>query len=233
MTLSTQREAQIDRLRAIAAAALVAQSFTIYVVVLRAAAPPSEAAWAHADPILRIASRAVSLWLVPLLGVAAAAVWWRVAEPRARELRRALRDALLGVLAAAAAVGALRLLAGPALPSFIPAEESAGPGYLLSMSAGYGEEILFRLLLLPLLYVVLSRRLTRPAAIAVSALVTGLAFALLHEAGPGAFDAHYFATRFLVPGVAMSVVFLAISPTFLLTAHCAAHVLIPALFAAR
>ena len=29
---------------------------------------------------------------------------------------------------------------------------------------------------------------------------------------------------------AMSVVFLAISPTFMVTAHCAAHLLIPALF---
>ncbi len=233
MTFATQREVQTDRLRQIAAAAILAQIFTVYVLVLRAAAPPTDAAWAHADPILTIAPRSLSLWLVPVLGALAAAVWWRLAQPRAREMRRGLRDALLGALAAAAAVGLLRLLAGPDLPSFIPREESSGPGYLLSMSAGYGEELLFRLALLPLLYVLLARRLTRPAAIMLAAVLTGLGFAWLHQAGPGGFDAQFFATRFLVPGVAMSVAFLAISPAFLVTAHCAAHLLIPALFVAR
>lgn len=233
MTVATQREVQIDRLRQIAAAAILAQIFTVYVLVLRAAAPPTDAEWARADPILAIAPRALSLWLVPALGVLAAGVWWRLAEPRVREMRRGLRDAAIGALVAAAAVGLLRLVAGPHIPSFIPSEESAGPGYLLSMSAGYGEELLFRLALLPLLYLLLARRLTRPAAIGLAAVLTGLGFALLHQAGPGAFDAQFFATRFLVPGLAMSVAFFAISPAFLVTAHCAAHLLIPALFVAR
>ena len=227
---ATHQEQHIDRLRAIAAAAVLAQAFTVYLFAMRSVAPPSEGNWARVDPILAIGSRGLALWLVPALGMVAAALWWRLAQPRARELGRAFRHALIGVAAAGAAVGLLRLIAGPSMPSFIPAEESAGPGYLLSMTAGYGEEVVFRFALLPVLYLALSRRLTRPAAIAAAALVTGLAFALLHELGPGSFDAQYFATRVVFPGVVMSVAFLAISPAFLVAAHCAAHIFIPALF---
>ena len=72
------------------------------------------------------------------------------------------------------------------------------------MTAGYAEEVLFRLALLPVLYLALARRLTRPVAIAIAAILTGLAFALLHDAGPGAFELRYFITRVLIPGAAMS-----------------------------
>lgn len=228
--VASQREQRIDQLRAIAAAAVLAQVFTLYVLALAAVAPPTEAHWARVDPILAIAPRDVSRWLVPALAVIAAAAWWRLAQPRGRELRRAATHAALGLVAAGAVLGLLRAVSGPTLPSFVPAEESAGPGYLLSMTAGFGEEVLFRFALLPALYLALARRLTRPAAIATASVLVGLAFALLHEAGPGAFDAGYFATRVVIPGAAMSAAFLAISPAFVVTAHGAAHILIPALF---
>jgi len=38
------------------------------------------------------------------------------------------------------------------------------------------------------------------------------------------------ATRLLFPGAVMSVAFVVISPAFLVSAHCAAHVFIPLLF---
>lgn len=230
MVSTTHNEVERERLRAIGAAALLAQLVTVYLLVVRAIAPATETNWAHADPILAIAPRAVSLWLVPILAVVAAIAWLRISAPRAADLRRGLRHAAIGVAVAGAMVGLLRLLSGETLPSFVPAEENAAPGYLLSMTAGFAEEVLFRFAMLPVLYLLLARRLARPAAIAFAAVATGLAFALLHDAGPGSFDAGYFVTRLLIPGTAMSVLFLAVSPSLLVAAHCSAHILMPALF---
>jgi membrane protease YdiL (CAAX protease family) len=99
------------------------------------------------------------------------------------------------------------------------------------MTAGYGEEILFRLALLPALYLLLLRaRATPNIAAASSVIATGLAFAVLHQVGSGASPPAYFATRFLFPGCVMSIVFLRVSPTFIVVAHCTAHLLMPVLF---
>ena len=58
----------------------------------------------------------------------------------------------IGVLTAVAVTVTIRVLVGDSLPDFIPAEESSKPGFLYGMVAGYGEEVLFRMLLMPLLF---------------------------------------------------------------------------------
>lgn len=214
----------------VAAAAAVGVAFVAYLAVMLFLRAPTADEWAHADPILGIAARTATLALVVGGGVLAAVVWWIAARPDRAVLASATKQAAAGVLFAALVAGGMRLFAGDTLPSFIPAEESAAPGFTLSMAAGYAEEVLFRLALVPAVYFPLRRRASRPAAIAVAAVVAGLAFALLHEAGPGASSTAYFATRFLVPGAAMTVAFLVIGPTFLVAAHCTAHLFIPALF---
>ena len=78
----------------------------------------------------------------------------------------------------------------------------------------------------------LARRLPAWAAGAIAAVVTGLAFALLHDAGPGTFDGSHFLTRVLFPGVTMSLAWLLISPSFVVAAHAAAHLAIPMFFLA-
>ena len=218
------------KLEDVSAAAALAQVWAVYIVVMLLVAPATEAHWAEADPILGILPRGISLSSVPLASLAAAAVWWRVAKPSRDALRRGLLFALAGLTFGLCAVGLMRLAVGPELPSFIPAEESAGPGFALSMTAGYAEEVIFRFALLPVLYFGLRERLPKLAAAVVAALITGLGFALLHDAGPGAFDPAYFVTRTLMPGFVFSVVFLKVSPSFLVTAHASAHLLIPALF---
>jgi hypothetical protein len=208
--------------RDFAGAAALLQPFTVYLLVLRIIAPASESHWAHADPILLLLPRALTLALVPALGVTAAVLWLSRVRPRLR-----LGEAALGVAAGCLLVLVLRAFAGARLPAFIPPEESAGPGFLLNMTAGYAEEVLFRLALLPLAWLGLRRlRLPRAAAALTAAALTGLAFALFHDAAWSSL----FVTRFLLPGFAFSLVAL-FRPTFLVCAHCAAHVLIPALFA--
>ena len=199
-----------------AAAAVVALPFAAYLVVMRFVRPPTAEEWAHADPILRF----LPLWLIPALGVTSALVWIRLAKPA---LGRALRHALFGVLVAAGLCGLLRAIYGHHLPHFIPPEESAAPGVLLNMSAGYAEEIIFRIALLPALLIGLRRV---PLGILLAVALSGLAFALAHSVH---LDSH-FATRFLIPGCAFSLAALLVSPAFLVTAHCTAHILIPLLF---
>ncbi len=211
-------------------AALWMQPFTLYLLVLRFVAPPSDAAWAHADPILTLVPGRAALWLAPLSGVVLAAVWWRIARPSAAAFRTGWHNALFGALLAAVAVGALRLATGPVMPPYIPPEESAAPGFLASMSAGYWEEVVCRLGVLPLAYFFLRGRAPPWTAAALSVVATGLVFAGWHALGEP-FSATFFVTRLVIPGAAMSLVWLW-SPSAVIVAHCTAHLLIPALFAA-
>jgi hypothetical protein len=213
----------LDRDRCFACAALLMQPFALYLIVLRWLAPPTAANWAHADPFLRLLPARIA----PALGIAVAAAWlWR-APPERALLGRAAGRALLGAALALLAVGGLRLFAGAHLPSFVPAEESAGPGLLLSMSAGFNEEQAFRLLLLPALLALLSRGMSRRAATVLAVVATGAAFALAHGPAP----ATWMATRFLIPGCLFSAVCLWLGPGFAVSAHLSAHLLLPLLFA--
>lgn len=212
--------------------ALAGLLFGGYLVVLNVVATPSSEQWSAADPILGILPHAMSLWVVPAASLVAAVAWWRVARPDRATLKRGAVFAVIGLAVAIGVCGAIRLVHGPRLPAFVPPEESSAPGYLLSMTAGFGEEVIFRLALLPTVYFLARRHIARLPSVAIAALITGLGFALLHEAGPGVFELHYFVTRFLFPGCVMSIAWYA-NPTFLVVAHSAAHVLMPLLFASH
>lgn len=213
-----------------AAAALIALPFAAYLLLLALFAPPSEAEWACVDPILRLFPRSVVPWGVPLAGVLTATAWVLRARPTRAVLLRGVKRGGLGALAATALVLFERLVVGDTLPSFIPTEESAAPGLLLSMSAGYLEELVCRLGVLALAWRVLSMRAPRVPAIALSSLACGLSFALLHRLGEAEPSNVYFITRLVVPGIAFSVAALVLRPTFVVVAHCTAHLFLPVLF---
>ena len=215
--------------RDVASAAILTLPFAIYLLALAAVAPPTELNWRAADPILTMLARGTTLWMTPAMSLAAATFWWRQAKPGADDLRAGVRDAAIGAASAAAMVLTLRLLFGPALPWFIPPEESSAPGFLLSMTAGLLEEVSCRLGVMPALYFALRGRLSENVRALVAVASTGVFFAAWHAAGDSGFSATFFATRFLVPGCAMSAVWLW-SPSAVVTGHCTAHLLIPALF---
>lgn len=209
-----------------AVAALWAQLFTVYLLVCNLSQPPTAANWERADPILRLLPQPWNIWFTVLLAVGLGAFWWNLARPSGPDLRQGSRLALAGLAAGCLATLALRLLVGPHLPSFIPAEENAGPGPTLSMTAGFAEELLFRLMLLPAVYFGTRARLVLATA------VTALGFALLHEAGQPTFTPQLMATRFLVPGCGMTLLALLVHPAFTVCLHGAAHLLLPVLFLA-
>lgn len=219
-----------DSPASIAASAFLSVVFALYLVVLAALVSPSEEQWREADPILLLLPRWASIWSVPISSVGLAIFWWRVAKPDPATLRRSGIEAALGALTAVAVCGLVRVAVGPELPAFIPSEESARPGFLLSMTAGFAEELVFRLTLLPAWLFVFRRWLSERAAVVLAVILTGLGFTLLHQAGATSFEPRYFVTRFVIPGCAMSLAFLYIGPTFLVFAHGTAHLLIPALF---
>jgi CAAX prenyl protease-like protein len=215
----------------VAVAALLALPFAGYLAVLRALAPPSDANWLAADPILLLLPRGATIALAPALGVVVALVWTRLAKPGAEAMRAGVRDGIIGAGLVVSIALAVRVAAGPHLPAFVPPEESDAPGFLLSMTAGLEEEIVCRLVVLPALFFFLRARVNAPTTIALSLAATALFFAIWHALGEDAWSATFFATRFVVPGLAMSAVWLG-SPSMIVTGHATAHLLIPALFAA-
>lgn len=214
---------------ALSAAAVLSVPIALLSGGLLAAASPTAAQRAAADPLLQFAPLLTNPVALPSLAVAMAAAWCALYGLRRDPLRRALRQAAAAAALVLVALPLLRLVVGPHLPLFIPPEEGARPGLPLGLAAGLGEELLFRLLLLPLLLAALG---TRTAGKIAAAFAVGLTFAASHELGPGAgtFVAAHFASRFLVPGVGMSLLFLYVGPSFLLALHCGAHLLLPLLF---
>lgn len=209
------------------AAAVVVIVFATLAAALAATVGYSAEQLARADPLVQVVG---GPWPDIALALVIGVVALRVARPGRAALARGLRFALAGAAAAALVVIALRVSVGPVLPSFIPAEESARPGIALGVTAGLVEEAVFRLLVLAGAYAILSRRIGPIPAALAAALITGLLFALSHEVTPAAFDATHFTTRMLFPGLVMSVIYLRLSPAFIVTAHCAAHLMIPFAF---
>lgn len=179
---------------------------------------------ADADPLIRLAGPWPTIGLSS--GIVAAALF--VARPDREALRRAGLRAVAGAATAALLVGILRLAAGERLPSFIPPEESARPGLALGLAAGVVEEAIFRIALLPPIYVGLRRRLPAAASAVLACLATGLLFACSHEAAGDPFVLRHFATRVLIPGAAFSAAGLRFGLPFITAAHSTAHLLIPA-----
>ncbi len=216
--------------RDVAAAAATSLPFAAYLVVAGVHSPPTEGAWRRADPILKLLPRGAAIGLVVVAALVAIASWTVRARPGRRELVRAAGEGVAGAVAAVVVLVALRAMHGPSMPRFVPAEESAAPGVALNMAAGLGEEVVFRLGILSALFFALASKLRRATAAVLAAVVTGVAFAVAHALGPDPSSAAWFVTRFAVPGFAMSLAYLGLGPSFIVVAHCTAHLLIPRLF---
>ncbi len=214
----------------VSAAAILALPFTLLLAALGVTTQFGTEQLAAADPLVRLFDGRP--WVVPLAAMLTVTAWIARRRPGGRELKQAAAWAAGGAVCACAIAGMIRLMVGEQLPGFIPPEESSKPGLLLGLSAGLIEEVVFRLILLPLGYAALRPRLSRSVAIAVAIVVTGLAFATSHELGAdaGAFQLRHFATRFAFPGVVMSVLYFKLSPAFIITAHLTGHLVIPLLF---
>lgn len=214
----------------VAAAALLALPWALLVLVLALVAPASADQLAAADPLVHLLPAGWTPFVVPLLALTAAGAWVRLARPDRAELRRAGARALAGVLMSGLIVATIRGVGGPVPPPLVPTEETVAPGLLLGLAGGLQEELIFRLALVPPLFWALERRLPRMAAVAGTALLTGLIFSGLHAVASDTPVAAWHLSRLLLPGMLMTFAFLRLGPSFLVTAHCAAHLWIPAIF---
>ncbi len=212
--------------------AYVTLPFALYTLILIYVAPTTYAHWLHADPILKIFPATTTLWGILILSITLFFIWRSLKPVQLQAMFSSHTYALSGSATAILVLLAMRLIVGEHMPAFIPPEESAKPGYLLGMSAGLAEELIFRLSLAPLLFFVLRKRLGFHLSVFVTIIVAALSFALLHELGGGAeaFLARHFLTRFMIPGVIMGLAMFYISPVFVVALHCTAHIMIPLLF---
>lgn len=214
------------------ASAYVALLFGFYTLILLLVTTPTEANWLHADPVMKIFPRTVTLWGILILSILLFVFWRSVKPMRPQAVPWTVKSALSGSAVSVVALVALRLAAGEELPAFVPPEESLKPGYLLGMSTGLVEELVMRVALTPLLFVVLRKRMGFHGAAFTTIVIAALCFVLWHEAGSGAgeFVFQHALTRFLVPGVIMGLAVFYISPIFLVALHCTTHIMIPLLF---
>lgn len=214
------------------ASAYVALPFAFYSLILLMVTTPTAANWLYADPILKIFPKAVTLWGIPILSISLFLFWRSLKPLQPQAVLSSLKFAVSGSATAIVALLVMRLMAGEHLPAVVPPEESVKPGYLLGMSAGLAEELIMRLGLTPLVFVILRRRLGFHWSALVTIVVAALSFALWHEAGSGAepFMLQHFVTRFMIPGVMMGLLVFYVSPIFVVALHCTAHIMIPLLF---
>jgi hypothetical protein len=212
-----------------AAAAVLVQPFMLYLVALRVQSPPPAGAWSSADPILRLLPPDPMLLLAPLFGVALTIAWLTFSWPSWGVFKRELLGGLAGSLLVCGAAFAWWKLRGDHLPPAFRLEESSGGHPCLHLMAGYVEETLVRLIVLPILFLNLVGR-SRGAAILLASLAAGVAFAALHEPGARDFVPMLFVIRLVVPGVALSLLALLTRPSLAISAHLTAHVVVPLLF---
>jgi len=209
------------------------QVYTLYLIVFMfLAEASSDAQWFQADPILKIFPKQATLWSSIVLSLAMLLLWCGIQHPTKDIIFKSFKHSAYGLTAAIILILTMRLIVGPNMPTFIPPEESVKPGYLLGMSAGFSEELIFRLGLTPLIFISSLKYMQVHYAGIFTILVVALLFALLHEIGSAgeAFSAYYFMARFIVPGCIMGLAFFYISPTFIVMMHCTAHIMIPLLF---
>jgi len=225
--MTAERDTGTEELaRSVAVASVLVLAFAALLVVLDRCVPTSGAQRRDADPLVQLLGERAP-WLVIAATIIVAGAWRR----HLRIQRSDLLGALAGVATAVVLTLAIRGILGPRLPSFIPSEESARPGVTLGLAAGLIEETAFRLVLLPATLFALASRMDRRIATVLAVVITAVLFSLSHELGPagGVFAPRFMLTRFLVPGLAMSVVALRTRMSFLVFAHCTAHLLIPSL----
>lgn len=214
--------------RSAGVASVLALAFAALLAALTHWCPASEAQRGAADPLVQLLYGSGGVWLIVAATVIVAIAWKRYARVR----RSDVGWALAGVGVAMVLAFAIRAIVGNRLPAFIPSEESARPGITLGLAAGLVEEVVFRLVLLPCIFLVAAKWMDRRVAAGIAVLVTAVLFSLSHELGPagGVFDQRFMLTRFAIPGLAMSIVALRLNLTFVVFAHCTAHLLIPSLF---
>lgn len=215
-----------------AASSCAALVFGFYTLLLLAMMLPTGSNWVYADPVLKIFPAGVTLWGIPILSILLFIAWQMWRPTRGEAVRPAAIHAFSGVATALLALLALRLAIGDQLPAFVPPEESVKPGALLGMSAGLVEELVMRLMLTPLLFVVFRNWMGFHGAALGTIVVAAIGFAIWHEIGlpAEAFDPAHVMTRIMVPGVVMGLATFYISPIFIVTLHCTVHVVQPWLF---
>lgn len=184
----------------------------------------------HSDPLVRLFGTPLATIVTLLLGVLACVFWFRFKPVSSQEIKVSALWGAAGSIFAGGVLLAIYFVNGPQLPTFIPPEESSGSGLVLGLTAGMFEEIVFRLMLLPFLLVVLSKRLAAVSTHIASILLIGLLFSLSHELAGDPFQLEYFITRFAVPGIVMSIAFLKLHPSAIVCGHSAAHIGIAVLF---
>lgn len=223
----------------LAATIVWAQFFALYCLFFWLYTTPTESNLQWADPLTKILPIQTSIWLTILSSIVLGGLSLRWLGGKALLQNSPIFQMGAGVLTAIVVAVTLRILVGDTLPSFVPAEESSKPGFLYGMVAGYGEEILFRMLLTPMFFFAIyaalhnQKHTNRVLLAAASAIVlTAIAFVLLHELGEadGTFVWQLIATRFLVPGIAMGLLFFLFGPGFVIAMHATMHIMISLLF---
>jgi len=216
-----------------------AQVFALYCVFFWFFDTPtlSNAQWA--DPLLKIFPIQVSVWLIIVSSLVLGTWCFHRLDPASLLKNTPFVQMGMGVLTAIAIAVTIRASVGDILPDFVPAEESSKPGFLYGMVAGYGEEVIFRMLLTPLFFFGTYRLLeSKPHkhrvlyAMASTIVLTAVSFVLLHELGEtdGTIIWPLVATRFVVPGVIMGSLCFLFGPGFIITMHATMHIMIPLLF---
>ena len=218
-----------------------AQVFAVYCLVLALTfeTTPDQVLWA--DPFLKVIPIDISVWIVIvsslLIGLYCLI---RLGSFKALIDHTPGVQILTGICAAMAIGLTIFAIVGDTLPDFVPSEESAKPGYLYGMAAGYGEEVLMRFTILPVVFYGMMKlipntglrsRILISAALAIA--VATIAFLVMHEAGE---TDHMIvwklvATRFMVPCFLMGTLTFLAGPGFVIFMHATMHVVIPTLFA--
>jgi hypothetical protein len=223
----------------LAATIVWAQIFAIYCLILKYFRPSTDMNISWADPFIKILPIEYSVWFTLVTSIALAAIAWVYLKTDGLIRNTPFFQFASGVITAIVIALVVRLLIGDTLPDFVPAEESSKPGFVFGMAAGYGEEVLFRMLLTPLFFfgaLALLRGQNYAVRVVLSAtlaiLLTAVAFVVLHELGEadGQLIWKLVATRFMIPGVIMGLLCFLIGPGFTIFMHGTMHVMIPLLF---
>lgn len=223
----------------LAATIVWAQFFALYCLFFWFYSTPTEKNLIWADPLIKILPIEISIWLTISSSIVMGALSLRWLGTKALLQNTPFFQLGTGLLTAIAVAVTLRVLVGDTLPPFVPAEESSRPGFLYGMVAGYGEEVLFRMMLTPMFffgtyYALHNQKQTNRVlwAAATAIVLTAISFVLLHELGEadGALVWPSIATRFFVPGIVMGLLFFLFGPGFVISMHAMMHVMIPLLF---
>lgn len=217
----------------IASACICFIPFLLFLALTAYLNPVTPAQYENSDPLVRLLTFPAATLTTFILGLIICSFWIKIFPMQKNALVHAAIWTLLGSFFSLFVLFLIYKINGPQLPTFIPPEESAESGLVLGLTAGMLEEILFRLLLLPLFIFLLTKKLSFNISLIIAVLLTALLFSLSHELAGDAFQMRFFVTRFIMPGVLMSIIFLKLHPAALLSGHTAAHISIAMLFTSQ